>query len=303
MSITRHAAAVLLVLAPVGAAPGPAAAQDTPAPGALLIVGGGRQPAPLVRRFIELAGGAGQARIAVIPLAGSDPAEAGREKVEHLREHGGDGFVLLTDAGGARSDSVIDRLADATGIWFTGGSQSRITDALDGSPLLAAIRAAHRRGVVIGGTSAGAAIMSPWMITGSQYTEADTVAYLGDEFPRVARGVIETVPGFGFLPGTIIDQHFLRRERHNRLLAAVLERPDHLGVGIDESTAVEVAPDGSWQVRGESAVLIIDARDARVTPGSAPRLGAAGVHVHLLPPGSRFDPETGTAVLPASPNP
>jgi cyanophycinase len=95
----------------------------------------------------------------------------------------------------------------------------------------------------------------------------------------------------------IVDQHFIRRERQNRLLSAVLERPSLLGVGIDEGTALEVGPDGRWRVLGESAVVIYDARQARVTDARRRLLGATGLRVHVLPAGSVFDPRSGHAEL------
>ena len=149
------------------------------------------------------------------------------------------------------------------------------------------------RFVDVGGTSAGAAIMSDSMITGNQTPPGDTTGYYGDEFPTIARHRVEIVPGLGFLPQAIVDQHFIRRERHNRLLSAVLERPSLLGVGIDESTALEVSPDGRWRVLGESSVVIYDARPEQVTDRKQPRLGAMGLRVHVLPAGSVFDPKTG----------
>ena len=88
-----------------------------------------------------------------------------------------------------------------------------------------AIHARYEAGAVVGGTSAGAAIMSDSMITGDQTPPGDTTGYYGDEYPAIERHRIEVVPGLGFLPGAIVDQHFIRRERHNRLLSAVLERP------------------------------------------------------------------------------
>jgi cyanophycinase len=90
-----------------------------------------------------------------------------------------------------------------------------------------------------------------------------------------------------------VDQHFLRRKRHNRLVSLVLEHPTLLGVGIDEGTAVVVRPDGRWEVVGQSAAVVYDARAARVTPPAARVLGAADVRMHVLGPGSVFDPRTG----------
>ncbi|HET8712471.1 MAG TPA: Type 1 glutamine amidotransferase-like domain-containing protein, partial [Gemmatimonadales bacterium] len=165
-----------------------------------------------------------------------------------------------------------------------------------GTPALAAMKARYRAGAVVGGTSGGAAVLSDSMLTGNQRPPGDTLGYYGDEFPRVARGVIEIVPGLGFFPGVIVDQHFVRRERHNRLLSVILERPSFLGVGIDESTALEVAPDGSWTVRGASAVVVYDARDARVTAKGP--LGGSDIRMHILPPNAGFDPSKRDVTLP-----
>lgn len=277
---------------------GPAVAQAHPhapgsaGPGSLFIVGGGRQGSELVERFVELAGGP-DGGIAVVPLASSDPEASGRGKVEQLVAYGASAFVLLTSAAEAHHPATLAALDTASAVWFTGGDQSRITVALGGSPLLDRLRELHAAGLPLGGTSAGAAIMSPWMITGSQYdVEGDSIGYFGDEFPGIARERIEVVPGLGFLPGAVVDQHFLRRERHNRLISVVLEHPQLIGVGIDESTALEVDPSGVWRVHGASAVLVVDARGATVTNTGAPVLGAADITLHLLPPGSSFDPRT-----------
>jgi cyanophycinase len=177
-----------------------------------------------------------------------------------------------------------------TGIWFTGGDQVRLAPVLTNTPTLAAMQARYRAGAVVGGTSAGAAVLSDSMLTGNQRRPGDTLGYYGDEFPVIARGVIEVVPGLGFLPGVILDQHFIRRERLNRLLAVVLERPTLLGVGIDEATALEVAPDGIWTVRGMSSVVIVDARAARITDPRRP-LAASDIRLHVVPSGGTFRPQ------------
>jgi len=289
-----------LLLAGGGATPLPAQSEAAPEPaGHLLIVGGGTQPDELVAHFVALAGGPGRARIAVFPMASAAPAEAGREKVEQLRQFGAEAFSLDLSRAQAESDSAARRLEGVTGVWFPGGDQARLAPVLAGTAVLEAIHRLYRGGAVIAGTSAGAAVMSDSMITGEQWRSgADTLGYYGDEFPRVARRTIRLAPGFGLLPGGIVDQHFLRRERHNRLLAATLEHPGLLGVGIDESTALQVEPDGTWRVVGESAVLVLDAREATITPENARVLGARGVRMHLLPAGSVFDPESGEARLP-----
>ena len=264
--------------------------------GSLVIVGGGDRPEAMMRRFVELAGGAG-ARIAVVPNASSEPEETGRELVAELDGLGARAFVYLADRAEAGTVAAAARLDSVTGIWFSGGDQARVTEALGGTPALRAMQRRYREGAVVGGTSAGAAIMSDSMITGNQTPPGDTTGYYGDEYPAISRRRVEIVPGLGFLPEVIVDQHFIRRERHNRLMSAVLERPALLGVGIDESTALEVGPDGRWRVLGESAIVIYDARKARVTDRTKPLLGAVGLRVHVVPVGGVFDPRSGDGRL------
>jgi cyanophycinase len=300
------AAIALAVLActpsatPSSASSAPTASAGEQTRGTLLIVGGGSQPDTLVTEFIRLAGGAGRATIAVVPMASGEAEESGRDKAQQLVDGGARAFVLLVDRAQAEGDSTVHLLDSVTGVWFTGGDQARLTPILSGTPLLAAMKARYRAGAVIGGTSAGAAIMTDSMLTGNQFRDGvDTAGYFGDEFPSIARRSIEVVPGLGFLSGAIVDQHFVRRERANRLLSVVLERPSLIGVGIDEGTAVIVRPDGTWDVLGRSAALIFDARRATVSSVGAPLLGASEVRLHVVPSGGRFDPRSGEASLPA----
>lgn len=264
--------------------------------GSLVIVGGGDRSEAMMRRFVELAGGAG-ARIAVVPNASSEPEETGRSLVAELDSLGARAFVYHLDRKAAGTAAAARRLDSVGGIWFSGGDQAFVTAALAGTAVQRAMQRRYREGAAVGGTSAGAAIMSDSMITGNQTPPGDTTGYYGDEYPAIARRRVEIVPGLGFLPEAIVDQHFIRRERHNRLLSAVLERPKLLGVGIDESTALEVGPDGRWRVLGESSVVIYDARRARVTDGKQSLLGATGLRVHVLPAGAEFDPGTGGSDL------
>jgi cyanophycinase len=230
-------------------------------------------------------------------MASGDAQASGDEKAAQLRDFGAEAFVLLVTRMQAESASTVRRLDDVTGIWFTGGDQTRLPPLLRGTPTLAAMHARYRAGAVVGGTSAGAAVLSDSMLTGNQHPPGDTLGYYGDEYPSIARGVVEVVAGLGFLSGVIVDQHFIRRERLNRLLAVVLERPTLLGAGIDESTALEIGPDRTWTVRGAGAVVVYDARRARVTAAGR-ALGAADVRLHLLPAGARFDPVKGRISLP-----
>lgn len=268
--------------------------------GHLVIVGGGPIPDAIDRRFVELAGGAGKARIVVLPMASASGAASGAAKAESYRKLGAATAVSLHLArGDAGADSVARLLGEATGIWFPGGDQNRLTAAIIGTPVLDSIRSRYRRGAVVGGTSAGAAVMSDPMIGGDERRPggARPPRDSSDGWLTIDRDDVVLVPGFGLLGGAIVDQHFLRRKRHNRLISVVLEHPGVIGVGIDESTALVVSPAGQWEVIGASQAVVYDARTASVTPGSA-TLGTTGVRFHVLPAGSRFDPATGRATLP-----
>jgi cyanophycinase len=277
----------------------PAEASRIPAPrGSLIIVGGGGRPASVLDRFLELGGGRGKVKVAVIPLASEDAEESGRYSAAAFDSAGAKVVVVLDRPEAAHSPEVVRQLESATAVWFGGGDQERLTAALAGTPALETIKRRFREGAVIGGTSAGAAIMSDTMITGNQTPPGEKTGYYGDDYPAIARKRIEIKPGFGFLPTAIVDQHFIRRERHNRLMSAVLEHPKLLGVGIDEATALEVQPNGTWRVLGRSAVVVYDARKSSITPSNSAVLGALELRVHVLPTGSVFDPSTGRGRFP-----
>jgi len=270
--------------------------------GHLLIVGGGPIPDAIEKRFVELAGGVGKARIVVFPMASQDP-DAGKEMTKDFQGMGAQAERIVLDRAGA-TEEAARRLDGVTGIWFGGGDQSRLTAALQGTPVERAIHERYRAGAVVGGTSAGAAVMSTPMITGDEKRPGGSrppkdLDDSSSAFMTIARDNIVTKEGFALLPGAIVDQHFVRRRRLNRLISVVLEYPGLVGVGIDESTALEVGPDGRWKILGESAAVVFDARHARVTPVGAPALGATGVEMKVLPAGSAYDPVSGEATLPA----
>ncbi len=268
--------------------------------GSLLIVGGGPIPDAILERFVALAGGAGKARIVIYPMA-SEYEDAGVELAETFAKLGASAERRVLTREQASLPAAAEELASITGIWLGGGDQSRLTAALLDTPVEAAIAARYRAGAVVGGTSAGAAVMSTPMLTGDEKRpggDRPPGTDSSDAWMTIARENVVTARGFGLLPGTIVDQHFVRRRRNNRLLSLVLENPSLLGVGIDESTALEVGPDGVWRVLGESVALIYDARRAAVTRAGAPALGAADVRLDVLPSGSTYDPRTATAALP-----
>jgi cyanophycinase len=267
--------------------------------GHLVIVGGGPIPEAIDRRFLELAGGA-NARIVVLPMASESGAESGAGRAAAFKRLGAATAISMQlereDAG---ADSVARVLGQATGIWFPGGDQNRLTGAIIGTAALDSVRSRYRHGAVVGGTSAGAAVMSDPMISGDERRPggARPPSDSSDNWLTIDRNDVVLVPGFGLLPNVTVDQHFLRRKRHNRLISVVLERPNIVGIGIDESTALVVSPTGSWEIIGASQAIVYDARRATVTAAGR-TLGAAGIQVHVLPAGSRFDYVAGTASVP-----
>ncbi len=245
--------------------------------GTLVIVGGGAEPPSVVRAFLEASGGRGGI-VGVVTTATVDPQGALKEWKEILDAAG---LSLAPLNVRHREESSLPSMLEAartcTGFWFTGGDQARVGDQVVGTPLHTLIRQRYEAGACIGGTSAGAAIMSKIMLTGDN-------RHGKNEWSELAPGAYVTREGMGFLPEqVIVDQHFIRRGRENRLLSLIMEHPTHLGLGIDESTAL-VVKDGKATVLGASAVMVFDPAGMTVS-GSTLR----DLRVHVLRAGQSID--------------
>jgi cyanophycinase len=258
--------------------------------GSLIIVGGGDTPYTIQKRFVELAGGAGRARVAIFPMAKTEFDEELDEVLADFSLLGAEVEVLNLDREDAQSKAMDAILSKFTGFWFLGGDQNLLASSLLGTRALRTIEFRYEQGAVVGGTSAGAAVMTATMLTGERRTASGRI---NDDPNAVALRSTEVTLGFGLLPGAIIDQHFSRRSRDNRLVSAVLDSPQLLGVGIDEETALIVRPDGRWEVMGNGHVKIYDARRAYIVNEEDDTVGASGIRMHVLPRGSRFDPRLG----------
>lgn len=230
----------VLACTAVATADEPLEAEKPPmvAAGKLVICGGGRLPEKLRNRFIELAGGSA-AHIVVVTTASvyadTDKMEA---KLAFWREQKfGSLSILHTRSRQTADDPQFAKpLTEATGVWFVGGNQSWLIETYLGTASEREMRAVLARGGVVGGTSAGAAVMSPIMI-------------------RRDKPELETGPGFGFLPGTVVDQHFLKRNRQQRLLKVLDAHRELVGFGIDEGTAL-VVEGNHLSVVGDSQVMV-----------------------------------------------
>jgi cyanophycinase len=253
--------------------------------GNLIIVGGGDRTTDIMKKFVELAGGP-KAVIVVFPMASSVPDEVGPEQVQELKQLGvAQSFSLKLSSAQANKDSTLTILRNVTGVFFSGGDQSLLTAALRGTKVEQRLHQLYREGAVIGGTSAGAAVMSDIMITGDEHRPGRD-----SSFQIIESEDIITREGFGFVQNAIIDQHFVRRRRHNRLISVVLEHPNLVGVGIDESTAIWLKPDQTFEVVGNSVVVIYDATAAEVKRDSVGYgLQAGSLSMHILRTGSTYD--------------
>jgi len=262
--------------------------------GSLFIIGGGDRTADLMREFVEMAGGPAKAKIAIVPNASGDPDTACIDMTAEFKAMGVRNIecVWLTHEQ-AMDPASAHRLDGATAVYFTGGDQVRVTKALLGTPVHRKLRELYAGGAVLGGTSAGAAIMSDVMITGDERLNKDTVR----NFRFIRKNNVVTVEGLGFITDAIIDQHFVARKRHNRLISVVLEHPRLVGVGIDESTAIIVRKGRRFEVAGEGNVIIYDARHARgIRTDTSGTLAATNLTMHVLSAGDGYNLATHTVI-------
>ncbi len=221
--------------------------------GALVIVGGGRMPAVIWERFVELAGGV-EARIVVVPTASGgpipeDPSRLIDFSLIHEQEPAEIGILRGRTPDEIETDEQIAMLKRATGIWFGGGRQWRFLDAYEGTQVIELFHDVLDRGGVIGGSSAGATIQGDYLVRGNPLGNTDMMA-LGYE------------RGFAFLPGVAIDQHFSERDRFDDLKRVVNRFPQVLGLGIDEGTAL-VVQGAIAEIIGRGAAHILDRRGER----------------------------------------
>lgn len=232
----------------------------------LVVVGGGKRPPEAMKRFVEWSGGK-QGRVLVITWATAEPEESFQGLKQELDTYGIEAMHAPTPPFDPKKrDALVAQLRAATGVFFGGGDQNRIMDVLADRELLGMFRQRYREGLAVGGTSAGAAIMSDPMMTG----EADLKVLDGEKV-----GIRE---GLGLAPNVIFDQHFLVRQRHNRLFGLVMKFPQQLGVGIDQDNAVLIENNRRMTVVGTTWVMLVD---------GAAKKGA--FVVTFLRPGASYD--------------
>jgi cyanophycinase len=241
----------------------------------------------ILERFVGASGGE-EADIVVIPTA-SRAHETG-QRYEKLFSEIGAARVTVMDFDSRRDCQEPGRLArleEASGVFFTGGNQLRLTTLLGGTPVAKLIRLANARGVTVGGTSAGASILSEHMIAA------------GDEGSTVVAGSVRLAPGLGLTNRFIIDQHFRQRDRLGRLLTALAYNPYAVGIGLDEDTAAFIGPDETVEVEGSGGVTIVDGAEVSYSSIDSVEEGqpacVLGLKLHILVAGATFNLHTRAA--------
>ena len=238
----------------------------------------------ILQRFVELCGGS-EADIVVIPTA-SRLKDTG-PRYEELFRGMGVAQVEVLDFDTRRDcqeEGRLARLARASGIFFTGGNQLRLSTILGGTHVARTIRLRNAQGVTVAGTSAGAGFLSEHMIA------------FGSEGSSPRASSVRLAPGLGLTNRFVIDQHFRQRDRLGRLTAALAYYPFAIGIGLDEDTAEFLSPDDTLEVEGSGAVTVVDAHDLQFSSmahaDEDDPVCMLGLGVHILIAGATFNLHT-----------
>jgi cyanophycinase len=258
--------------------------------GWIVPIGGGEEKhndARILERFVTLCGGS-DADIVVIPTA-SQLVDTGARYETIFHELGARRVTALDfdTRRDADESNRLERIEQASGIFFTGGNQLRISTVLGGTPVAKLIRTLNAQGVHVGGTSAGASILSEHMIA------------FGKEGSSPTAGSVRLAPGLGLTNRFVIDQHFRQRDRLGRLLAALAYNPFAVGIGLDEDTAAFIRPDNTLEVEGSGAVTVVDASELQFSSmdqvGEDEPVCLLGLRIHILVAGATFNLHTRVA--------
>ncbi|WP_028871617.1 cyanophycinase [Psychroserpens burtonensis] len=258
-------------------------AQNFDIKGKLFIIGGGSRPASMLDRMVKESGIDKEGYGVVLPMSSSEPDSSAYYATSQFYKQGvtniyGLNFVKLEELKASKLDSI----RNAKLIYISGGDQNRFMDIVGGTDIEKAIHDAYKNGSLIAGTSAGAAVMSKMMITGSELKHPEYAS----TFRHLESENIETKTGLGLITTIIVDQHFVKRSRYNRLLTAIIEYPQLVGIGIDESTAVLVSGK-QMEVVGESQVIVFKNPEQSKNTFND-KIGAQGILLNIYLPGETF---------------
>jgi cyanophycinase len=258
----------------------------------LMPIGGNeshKRPA-ILQEFVHRAGG-NRADIVIFPQP-SVLADTGQEYASLFLKLGACSARSLEfrTRAEAFAENFLSAVQSASGIFISGGTQMRLPALIGGTPLEAAILDAYRHGVIVAGTSAGAAVMPKVMI-----------AY-GKGGPTPREGIAQFASGLGLTEKIVFDQHFRQKDRLGRLIYLIASNPSLLGVGIDENTAAIVEDESFITVTGASAVTIVDGSELEATNvaevENSGAVAVSGIRIHVLTSGCSYDVKTRKADIP-----
>ena len=258
--------------------------------GWIIPIGGGDKKvksSTIMQRFVELSGGS-RSRMVIIPTA-SQLDTAGERTRDVFQELGVSEIEILDleTRADCNDPKLIEKLDNATGIFFTGGNQLRLATTIGGTDAAKSFRAGNARGIHIAGTSAGAAFVCEHMIA------------IGKSGGTPKRGMASLSPGLGLTNRVIVDQHFRERDRLGRLLTALAYNPFATGIGVDEDTAAFIGPDDVIEVFGSGGLTVVDPSgiefSSMADAGMGQPVGLIGIQLHILLAGDRYDLKTQTA--------
>ncbi len=257
--------------------------EKTDTNGKLFIIGGGTRPPELMRALLDEAQLSIDDYIVILPFASGEPKESiNYVSKQFINLDAKNIHPIFLNADSTISISALDSVKNAKLVYITGGDQNKFMKTAHLTGLDKAIQNAFNNGSTIAGTSAGAAVMSKKMITGNQRMLSK---YSGD-FKTIHQDNIEIASGLGLLDNAIIDQHFIRRMRMNRLISVAIENPEETCIGIDESTAIVV--EGNFaKVVGSSQVVALWMNNGAVKTKNG-LLGADNLRLSIFVPGDSF---------------
>lgn len=254
--------------------------------GHLVIIGGGGTTPAIKQAIVNYSGGAA-GKLICVGTAGDKPEEAAEKAAASFLKAGiGEAVGICPTREECNNPKYVKKLLkDAGGVFFSGGKQRRITDTIGGTLLHQKLIEFYMKGGLISGSSAGAAIMSDPMLSGKSLKKDKDGK--DKKFNSIAEGTVELIPGLGFLKGAIVDQHFIKRQRENRLFSVILGRPDMVAIGIDETTSIVVSKGNEIEVVGKNSVMIIEPDASSVRTDKRGNY-AARMNVMLLLEGDKY---------------
>jgi cyanophycinase len=254
--------------------------QTKTTPGTLLM-GGGKDVDAAIAWFLKRSGGGD---VVVLRASGADGYNKymmGLAPVDSVES------IVVATPEAARDPFVADRIRKAEALFIAGGDQWNYIHIWNHTPVSEAIQVLIDKGVPVGGTSAGLAVMGEYLFTAEKdsVTSAQALANPHDERVTIGSDFLR-IPA---LRGIITDSHFHARDRMGRtlvFLSRMLEDgklPEARAIAIDERTAALTEADGGIRVEGDGNVYFVRARR-----------GVPGFTVYRVPRGGDFDLKTWT---------